>query len=75
MFSSRGPTWYDGLIKPDVLAPGQALIATTDPKSTLGKNKDLFVDKLGYIKLSGTSMATGVASGVVARHDRRQSPR
>ena len=26
-FSSRGPTWYDGFSKPDVLAPGQGLVA------------------------------------------------
>ena len=26
-FSSRGPTWYDGLVKPDVVAPGHNIVA------------------------------------------------
>jgi serine protease AprX len=26
-FSSRGPTWFDGRVKPDILAPGQSLVA------------------------------------------------
>jgi serine protease AprX len=64
-FSSRGPTLYDGLIKPDILAPGQALIATQGLTSVLYNNLLLQSD-LGYAKLSGTSMAAGVASGVVA---------
>lgn len=49
--SSRGPT-LDGRIKPDLAAPGSALISTngTDSSATL----------------SGTSMATAVASGTAA---------
>ena len=66
MFSSRGPTWYDGFSKPDIIAPGQALVATATFTSTLGARPELRVDYPGYIKLSGTSMAAGVASGVVA---------
>jgi serine protease AprX len=65
-FSSRGPTWFDGRSKPDVIAPGQALVATAEPFSTLGANVLHQVDLPGYIKLSGTSMAAGVASGIVA---------
>jgi serine protease AprX len=65
-FSSRGPTWYDGRIKPDVLAPGQALVATMDWTAELAKNPAVRADYSGYVKLSGTSMAAGVASGVVA---------
>jgi serine protease AprX len=66
MFSSRGPTWFDGRSKPDVIAPGQALVATVNPNSTLGANILNQVDIQGYIKLSGTSMAAGVTSGIVA---------
>jgi serine protease AprX len=66
MFSSRGPTWFDGRSKPDVIAPGQALIATADPFSTLALNLGNQVGVPGYIKLSGTSMAAGVTSGIVA---------
>jgi serine protease AprX len=66
LFSSRGPTWYDGRVKPDVVTPGQALVAVSSPTSVLGSNPLLQVAISPYIKLSGTSMAAGVASGVVA---------
>jgi serine protease AprX len=62
-FSSRGPTWFDSTIKPDVLAPGVGLLATTNPASTLAKGGHAAT---GYLALSGTSMASAVASGVVA---------
>lgn len=62
-FSSRGPTWFDGNIKPDVLAPGVDLMATTDPASTLARRTNA---ANGYLSLSGTSMASAVATGVVA---------
>jgi serine protease AprX len=65
-FSSRGPTWYDGLVKPDILAPGQALVAISDVSTTLYQNLALRADVAPYLKLSGTSMAAGTASGVVA---------
>ncbi len=65
-FSSRGPTWYDAQIKPDVIAPGQALVAVSHPGATLFADKALRADVYPYIKLSGTSMASAVASGVVA---------
>ena len=28
-YSSRGPTWFDGFAKPDVVAPGHRLVSTT----------------------------------------------
>ena len=65
-FSSRGPTWFDGLIKPDILAPGYGLVAITNPYSTLYARANLRADVPGYLRLSGTSMATAVTSGVVA---------
>ena len=65
-FSSRGPTWYDGLIKPDVLAPGQGLVSINNSRSKLYEDTTLRDVVTPYIKLSGTSMAAGVASGVVA---------
>lgn len=52
-FSSRGPTKYDGLFKPDVVAPGVD-ITSTDNSSD------------GYIMLSGTSMASPMVSGTLA---------
>ncbi len=52
-FSSRGPT-NEGLIKPDVVAPGVNI------------NSLSHLEKDGYISMSGTSMATPLISGAVA---------
>lgn len=65
-FSSRGPTWYDGFAKPDVVAPGVALVAPAPRRATLYQEyPELKVDAT-YGRLSGTSQAAAVASGVVA---------
>jgi serine protease AprX len=68
-FSSRGPTWYDGLIKPDLLAPGVNLTSNTPRLSTLLAffPQLKMVSKSGkgsYGRLSGTSMAAAVVTGV-----------
>jgi serine protease AprX len=68
-YSSRGPSWYDGIAKPDVLGPGQALISNGAVGSTLDRDYPSLAVKSGYTKylrLSGSSMATGVVSGLVA---------
>lgn len=52
-FSSRGPT-ADGRIKPDIAAPGVAIMA---PKANTTSD---------YVSYSGTSMATPFTSGTVA---------
>ncbi len=68
-FSSRGPTWYDGLAKPDVVAPGVNLFADAAPGSTLVNNTAYpqeVVDGMPLVDLSGTSMASAVATGVIA---------
>ena len=65
-YSSRGPTWYDGYMKPDVVAPGHALVAISDPSTTLYRNAALRASVAPYLKLSGTSMAAAVATGVAA---------
>lgn len=67
-YSSRGPTWYDGFLKPDLVAPGDSLLGPLPPDSTL---RGMFVEKGGgheeaYVALSGTSMATGVTVGAIA---------
>ncbi len=57
-FSSRGPT-LDGYEKPDVVAPGVAIIAGRAKNTSLGKVIDEF-----YVELNGTSMATPLAAGI-----------
>ena len=53
-FSSRGPTG-DNRIKPDLVAPGNSI-----------QSCDIVFDAFPYRSLSGTSMATPHATGVVA---------
>jgi serine protease AprX len=68
-YSSRGPSWFDGLAKPDILAPGEALISNDVQGSTLSVEYPSLIVQSGdtkYLKLSGSSMATGVVSGLVA---------
>lgn len=73
-YSSKGPTAADHVIKPDLVAPGNRLIAATPMTSTLASllpnNK---VDctassqcEYNYLELSGTSMATGMVSAAAA---------
>src|SRR5688500_13765782 len=65
-FSSRGPTWHDAFLKPDVLAPGHGLVSISSPSTALYRDGRFAADVSPYIRLSGTSMATAVATGVVA---------
>jgi len=68
-FSSRGPSWYDGFAKPDVVAPGQTLVSDAPAASTLAltyPSLTVAYNQRNYLRLSGTSMATGVVSGLVA---------
>lgn len=78
-YSSKGPTFIDRVAKPDVVAPGNLLVSTELPGVTLENTES---DNLlpfnfyvyggssspsnAYFTLSGTSMATGVVSGMVA---------
>jgi serine protease AprX len=65
-YSSRGPSWYDGFAKPDVLAPGDNLLSVAAGGSTLRLAQEQRGNVGDYMRLSGTSMAAGVATGVVA---------
>ena len=63
-FSSYGKAF--GIDRPDVVAPGRTLVATTAPGSIAATaNPDSLVGN-GYIKGSGTSMAAAVTAGATA---------
>jgi serine protease AprX len=69
-FSSRGPTRYDLVLKPDLVAPGTHVAGAEAAGSYLSKTYPTrHVAGAGanaYIQLSGTSMAAAVVSGSVA---------
>src|SRR5271155_2310922 len=78
-YSSKGPTVVDAFVKPDLVAPGNMLTSLEAQNSTLynelpGNQVPFsYYVKSGssaisstYFTLSGTSMATGIVSGVVA---------
>lgn len=63
-YSSRGPSWYDGFAKPDLVAPGDNLLSIAAANSTLRIAQEKRGNTGDYMRLSGTSMAAGVMSGV-----------
>ena len=78
-YSSKGPTFIDRIVKPDIVAPGNLLVSTENPGVTLEASEpgnlvpfNFYVyggsssPSTTYFTLSGTSMATGVVSGIVA---------
>jgi len=69
-YSSRGPSWYDGFQKPDLVAPGSHLVSDVPTASAIAKSYPGGLMKTSgttnLMKLSGTSMAAGVVTGVVA---------
>lgn len=62
-FSSRGPVSGEGQVKPDVSAPGVAVLAATTP---VGAPAASMVDPTRYTVASGTSMATPHTAGAAA---------
>ncbi len=70
-YSSKGPTTYDHVVKPDIMAPGNGIISLAAPGATLESTYPYDI-KSGtdgvnnYFKLSGTSMATPVVAGAAA---------
>ena len=61
-FSSIGPT-RDGRQKPDVAAPGQAVISCSSSDASISSSSQISSD---YHKNQGTSMASPIVSGCVA---------
>ncbi|GAB3935105.1 S8 family serine peptidase [Kribbella albertanoniae] len=60
-FSSRGPRVGDGAVKPDLMAPGEDIVAAKAKDAIIGVPVG---DR--YLALSGTSMATPHAAGAAA---------
>ncbi len=63
-FSSTGPTAGDGLVKPDVTAPGVDIAAAGAEGAAIWDYGTPVTD--GYVAISGTSMATPHVSGAAA---------
>jgi serine protease AprX len=64
-FSGRGPTRFDNSIKPDIVAPGYAIVSTIPTGSYLQRTYPTLAG-YGYMRLNGTSMATPVVAGAAA---------
>jgi serine protease AprX len=69
-YSSRGPTRYDMLLKPDVVAPGNKIVSLEAAGSYLAAHyPSMHVagsGTNGYATMSGTSMAAAMVSGGAA---------
>jgi serine protease AprX len=75
-YSSKGPTLLDHVIKPDLVAPGNRLVSLNSPGSTLDKSNPAdevnpllygsYSSTAYYLRMSGTSMASPMASGAAA---------
>jgi serine protease AprX len=65
LFSSRGPT-ANGDMKPDLVAPGKAVVAERSFGSSIETNNPQALIYPSYIRGSGTSEATAITSGIVA---------
>jgi len=69
-WSSRGPTMYDLVMKPDLVAPGSRVTSAEAAGSylsaTFPQRHVAGAGATGYMQLSGTSMAASVVSGSAA---------
>jgi serine protease AprX len=64
-FSSQGPTYADGLAKPDVVAPGKSLQSLRSPGSEADLRYPYFVDDARRLG-SGTSFSAPEVAGAAA---------
>jgi serine protease AprX len=72
-FSGAGPTASNGLVKPDLAAPGGSVISTRAVGSTIDTDHPTARVGTSYFKGSGTSFASAIAAGsaalVLSRND------
>lgn len=71
-WSAAGPT-FDGFLKPDVLAPGSQIVSfmyndhgNNSASAQLVQDHPDYSANISLFRMNGTSMATAIASGVVA---------
>ena len=65
-YSSRGPTAFDYVLKPDLVAPGNKVVSLEAPLSYLSVTYPERQVPGGYLQLSGTSMSAAMVSGAAA---------
>src|SRR2546430_7096800 len=66
-YSSKGPTLFDHIVKPDIVAPGNRIVSvSTKGVSLLESVAKSNMVGTSYFKLSGTSMAAPMVSGAAA---------
>ena len=73
-YSSKGPTFIDHIVKPDLVAPGNRIISVRASgiaaPATANVPAPYYTTHAGvssdYVMFSGTSMSAGVVSGAVA---------
>ena len=69
-WSCKGPTLFDHIVKPDLVAPGSKIVSTAATGATLMTQfPDRLVDGPGardYFSMSGTSMSSAFVAGAVA---------
>ncbi len=73
-YSSKGPTLYDRVVKPDLLAPGNRVVAAMAGEAKMMVDFPERIADCGdvtcaeeYLELSGTSMAAAMVSGAAIR--------
>lgn len=78
-YSSKGPSLFDQVVKPDLVAPGNLIVSLYNPGETLSqeypgnvvplsayKNDGGNTPSSAYFQMSGTSMAAPMVSGAAA---------